>query len=331
MHETPADVRWPSFAGGSQPEGFVADITPELAELKRKVARELNIVPKLLPKRTAEIHFCDSNGTVPTVTVVRGFDQAPLSFGARALAEPDWLVAQLRPLAPPRDKSEEWDVRFRTTVLELPVFVPSHAVHTQHNCPGQVRSYTRALLAHVTALMERTQVSFRGVCDSLRELSLTLGYGHQHQLDARLLGDAWFQRELLLRCQAAELPLPPADFAAAQNPNWAHNAAQNGEWAQEAAFPVLKRHFRRANALHHDSRCTRRGNCKLLVMDGNAKVWRRTCSQRFRFYDIRTPHARVALALVHTSTHTPASAQFPATDGCIAAAPSVPFVASMTA
>ena len=149
MHETPADVRWPSFAGGSQPEGFVADITPELAELKRKVARELNIVPKLLPKRTAEIHCCDSNGTVPTVTVVRGFDQAPLSFGARVLAEPDsWLVAQLRPLAGQKGRvgraiQDHGFGAARVRTLSRPPL----------DRGLRVISYTRVLLVYVTALM----------------------------------------------------------------------------------------------------------------------------------------------------------------------------------
>ena len=98
------------------------------------------------------------------------------------------------------------------------------------------------------------------------------------------LADAWFERELLVALREAELPLPPADFA--HGASAAGQKHLRGHAHLEANLPALKQFFRRFWCLEHDQRCTRRGNCRLLVMDGNAKIWRRVCSQRFRFYDV---------------------------------------------
>ena len=101
-------------------------------------------------------------------------------------------------------------------------------------------------------------------------------------MDHQKLADAFFERELLLALCEAGLRLPPADFAvgAAKNENI------RGRAYIEKALPPLKQAFRAFWCLEHDKRCTRRGKCRLLVMDGNAKIWRRCCSTRFRFYDV---------------------------------------------
>ena len=135
----------------------------------------------------------------------------------------------------------------------------------------------------------RPQIGFHGVCDSLALCRLEQDGSDvvKEAIDHHHLADAFFERELLVALRAAGLPLPPASFAVGAGAGGPGNEMHVRGLAELGkALPPLKAAFRKFWCLEHDQRCTRRGKCRLLVMDGNAKLWRRCCSQRFRFYDV---------------------------------------------
>ena len=123
-------------------------------------------------------------------------------------------------------------------------------------------------------------MSFSGFAESF-EASRN-GFDTTRPIDRRTLADAFFERSLLQALWEAGLPFHnPTAFSDPRDPR---SAA--GETLLGRAMPSLKAHFREFFCTEHDLRCTRRGNCRLLVVDGNAKIWRRCCSQRYRFYDL---------------------------------------------
>ena len=253
----------------------------------------------------------------PVLSLMRGFDKAPLHFMG-TLDDSDAIVTWVRQRMPhastegARENLSANDRRYRTDVLELPFFLPAtDPTVGQH---AQIALETE-LLAMATALMERTQVAFRGLVDSLMVFSAHMGRKVQRLSHVRL-ADAFFERELLVLCRHAQLPLPPPDAFRRQHATRegdGHNRRGDDLW--ERALPRLLANFREVWAKQHEEHCTRRGDCRLLVMDGNAKLWRRTCSQRFRFYDIlvrsRPAHSsfflpvrpRLGLTCMHARPH----------------------------
>ena len=267
---------------------------PMAAVLVRSaLKRELGVSTRYAPARPG----------APALSLVRGFDKPPLHFEQGTLDDSDAIVEWVRRRVPPASAESghvnpsESERRYRTDVLELPFFLPAtDPTVGQH---AQL-AFETELLVLATSLMERTQVGFRGLVDSLMVFSAHMGRKVE-RLAHKRLADAFFERELLVLCRHAQLPLPPPDaFRRQHETREGDGHHRRGDDVWERALPHLLANFREVWAKEHEKHCTRRGNCRLLVMDGNAKLWRRTCSQRFRFYDIlvRPPTAHPTCLVV---------------------------------
>ena len=257
----------------------VADVNRVPVELVERVAELRTAVPiaiRLVPRRPG----------LSTPKLLRGFDHpaAWIRIDGATEAVEAALRAHLAPLAP--QGSDAVSTRYRTTALEAEWFVP-------HGASGEVFSHDGVALASellvlCTSFMERTQVGFGGFCMSLHTAACALQTAQREGrgaalpcLEYKVLAATWFEHELLRLSREAGVAPPPAGVSYRTR----SAAGLCAEAALETATAALKRHFRAKWAEGHDRQCTRRGNCRLLVMDGNAKVWRRTCSQRYRFYD----------------------------------------------
>ena len=160
--------------------------------------------------------------------------------------------------------------RYRANVLDLPIFVTRRA------------AYTKELLTLLTVAMERTQVSFEGFATCLR-----ISSPDSPSLDRRLLERVFFRYELLRFQRDGGLCLStPSNLTLAGE--YASAPGGKDDHAMDAALvrdlPELRAFFRKTWAQNHDQHCPRRGKCKLMVVDGNAKICRPTCESRHRFY-----------------------------------------------
>jgi hypothetical protein len=256
-----------------------------LVELKALLKQALPIDVRLVARRP----------DLSTPRLTRGFDHPAVSLpwhvgawesiGAVAGAVAGEVLAHLAPLAPEAGLDGPAAAaalgariaRYRVAVLDEEWFVPSVAISSTFGHAHRVTVFHSELLALTTSLLERTQVGFGGTCMSLHTAA-GRGGSAPPLLDKEVLARAWFEREALALCRQAGVAPGSADGSYdVQSPS--------SEATLMATYTELKGHFRRVWAEGHDRQCTRRGNCRLLVMDGNAKVWRRTCSQRYRFYD----------------------------------------------
>ena len=108
------------------------------------------------------------------------------------------------------------------------------------------------------------------MCDSLALCRLEQDGSEvvKEAIDHQHLADAFFERELLVALRAAGLPLPGADYAVGAGAGRAGSEmGVRGHTELGKALPPLKAVFRKFWCLEHDQRCTRRGRCRLLVMD----------------------------------------------------------------
>ena len=231
----------------------------------------------------------------PTPVLLRGFDHGPVRVsidgpvggvvdGVRELLSPLVAAGVERHAAAAVLGAPV--ARYRASALAGEWFLRAG---TSAEAGHEGTAFASELLALLTSLMERTQIGFSGLCMSLHtaacslQTTQTAGRGAEVPLlDHEVLAAAWFEHELLQLSRLAGVPPPPADVPFVTRSNF---GGARAEEVLGAAFEALKRSFRATWAEGHDRHCTRRGNCRLLVMDGNAKVWRRTCSQRYRFYD----------------------------------------------
>jgi hypothetical protein len=287
-----------------------AGIVLLVEDTRRKPLRCLSLERALTARLGVSCRYAKRGDGDPDLLLLRGFDHPPAGFqlapGPPGEAPPECelielsaqLSAQLsaadveRAMPPSAARRRERlggeVVRYRTNVLSLPVFAPFQPQSRSANKGRHV--FTAELLELTAAAMERTQVSFVGMAEVLTRCRVELdrlsesGPAVVAVVPRKPLEASFMERELLLSLTEAGLPFPPADH------RWAAGGTEDYDRQAErtllAATPLLKQHFRSFWCLQHDQRCVRRGNCRLLVMDGNAKIYRRCCSQRYRFYDV---------------------------------------------
>jgi hypothetical protein len=155
--------------------------------------------------------------------------------------------------------------RYRVNVLDLSAF-PLHESFV----------LSKPLIDLLGATLERTQVSFEGFATSLHMCS-----PDSPSIDRQTLEGAFLQTELLRMQRDSSVCISTPDELQATHHEHFHVSASR---AIERDLPALRSAFRKVWAQEHEQRCPRRGYCKLLVVDGNAKICRDTCASRHRFY-----------------------------------------------
>lgn len=137
--------------------------------------------------------------------------------------------------------------------------------------------FDRHVLVWLGSLLERTQVSFEGFCDSLERVLLEgahPGAGSNNikssSIDYRQAELAFIKWDLLQAQHEAQLPRSHPEQL----------RRDNLEQELLRVVPDLSSHFSRRWAANHDEVCLRPGWCKTLTFDLDAKIRRDVCMCR---------------------------------------------------